>query len=235
MTRFAPARMLAGLAALAAAVAGPLVAPAHAALGLSKVIVDLRPDAPPRDDIELWNEGSERLYVVVEPAEVTDPGQPGEGRRASPDPAETGLLVTPQKLVLEPNERKLVRIAAVAERPRTDRVYRVTIKPVAGPVTAEQTALKVFVGYAALVLYRPEVLDGTVTGTRKGRQLVLRNAGNTNVELAQGRQCAADGTACRDLGSTRLYAGAEWTVALPYDTVAEFTAQVGDRSTKLTF
>jgi len=222
---------LISLAGLALAHAQPAVA----GLSLSKVIVDLGPDAPPRDDIELWNDGKERLYVVVEPAEVTDPGLPSEGRRASADPQVTGLLVTPQKLVLEPDERKLLRIAAVAERPARDRIYRVTIKPVAGPISADQTALKVFVGYATLVIYRPQHLDGTVTASRSGRQLTLRNAGNTNVELAQGEQCDKAGQNCRDLGSNRLYPGADWTVALPYDTPARFTVQVAGRSDRRAF
>ena len=219
----------------AAAVLGFASSPVQAGLVLSKVILDLKPDAPARDDIELWNDGKERLYVAVEPAEVTDPGRAAEGRHASPDPAVTGLLVTPQKLVLEPDERKLVRVAAVADRPAQDRVYRVTIKPVAGPVTAEKTANKVYIGYAVLVLYRPQVLDGTVTARRNGRELVLHNAGNTNVEMAEGRQCDAAGRNCRELGANRLYPKADWTVALPYDTPAQFNVHLGDTVKKQTF
>ena len=215
------------IAALSALAAGLLASPASAGLMLSKVILDLGPESAPRDDIELWNDGAERLYVVAEPSEIVDPGLPTQLRRTSPDPAVTGLLVTPQKLILEPGEHKLVRIAAVAARPARDRVYRVTIKPVAGAVSAEQSALKLYVGYDALVLYRPEQPRADLTATRNGRQLTIHNGGNTNVELAQGRQCDAGGQDCQDLPANRLYAGADWTISVPFTTPVTFRTWTG--------
>lgn len=227
MTSFRP-RSIAFAPALALAlVAANLATPASAGLMLSKVILDLGPDSAPRDDIELSNDGAERLYVVAEPSEIVDPGLPTQARRTSGDPAVTGLLVTPQKLILEPGEHKLVRIAAVAARPPRDRVYRVTIKPVAGPVTADQSALKLFVGYDALVIYRPDQPAEALSATRSGRQLTIHNGGNTNVELAQGRQCDAAGQDCRDLPANRLYAGADWTIATPFTTPVTFRTHRG--------
>jgi len=216
------ARLAAPLAAGAALAAGLVASPASAGLMLSKVILDLGPDSAPRDDIELWNDGGERLYVVAEPSEIVDPGLPTEQRRTSPDPGVTGLLVTPQKLILEPGEHKLVRVAAVAARPAHDRVYRVTIKPVAGPISADQSALKLFVGYDALVLYRPDQPKAELSATRRGKQLTIHNSGNTNVELAQGRQCDPSGQDCRDLPANRLYPGADWTIAEPFTTPVTF-------------
>ena len=195
---------------------------ASAGLMLSKVIIDLGPDSAPRDDIELWNDGTERLYVVAEPSEIIDPGLPTEQRKPSGDPAVTGLLVTPQKLILEPGEHKLVRIAAVTERPARDRVYRVTIKPVAGPVTADQSALKLFVGYDALVLLRPSDPRFDLSATHKGKQITIRNTGNTNVELAEGQQCDTAGQNCVELPANRLYPGAEWTISVPHDTPVSY-------------
>jgi len=213
--------------ALCAIAAGLLASPVSAGLMLSKVILDIGPESAPRDDIELWNDGAERLYVVAEPSEIADPGLPTQLRKPSPDPAVTGLLVTPQKLILEPGEHKLVRIAAVAARPARDRVYRVTIKPVAGPVSSDQSALKLFVGYDALVLYRPEQPRADLAATRNGRQLTIHNGGNTNVELAQGRQCDAGGQDCRDLPANRLYPGADWTIALPFTTPVTYRTWTG--------
>jgi Mat/Ecp fimbriae periplasmic chaperone len=221
-SRLARAALLTAAVALAAA-----SAPASAGLMLSKVILDLGPDSAPRDDIELWNDGAERLYVVAEPSEILDPGQPTELRKPSGDPAVTGLLVTPQKLIVEPGEHKLVRVAAIADRPAHDRVYRVTIKPVAGPVTADQSALKLYVGYDVLVLYRPAQPAADLAATRSGTRLTIRNRGNTNVELAQGRQCDAGGQNCRDLPANRLYPGADWTISLPYTTPVSYRTYTG--------
>lgn len=188
-----------------------LAGPASADLVLSQMVVDLPPNAPPRVDVEASNTGSERIYVVADPAEIVDPGKPGERRVASPDPAVLGLLVTPQRMILEPGERKLIRIAAVAPRTMRERIYRVTVKPVAGDVAAQATALKLLVGYDVLVMFRPMTLDGTVDGIRTGSTIALTNAGTTNVELYEGKQCDKDGKDCRPLPPKRLYAGVSWS------------------------
>ena len=198
--------------AVAIAATAALVAPPAAAnLVLNQAVVDLAPTAPPRADVEAWNNGTERMYVVAEPASIVDPGTPGERRVAGADPAESGLLVTPQKMILEPGERKLIRIAAVAPRGARDRVYRVTVKPVAGEVSAAASALKVLVGYDMLVIVRPATMTGEVSARRDGGTLVLTNAGTTSVEMYDGQQCGAGGGDCRTLPSRRLYAGASWS------------------------
>jgi hypothetical protein len=65
------------------------------------------------------------------------------------------------------------------------------------------------------VLVRPAAAHPSVTGTRTGNRLTLRNDGNVSVELVRGRQCDSSGKACRDLPGKRLYAGAQWTQTLP--------------------
>ncbi len=215
------------LPALAFAATVGLAAGARAEMVLSQVIVDLLPDKPPREDIEVWNDGDERMYVLAEPFEIRAAGTPAEQRVAVTDPELAGLLVSPTRLVLEPGERRTIRVAAIGERSATDRVYRVTIKPVAGAVTAESSALKVFVGYDTLVLVRPEALTGDLESARSGRTLTLRNAGNTAQELFDGRQCDAAGGDCRELPAKRLYPGAVWEQQLPFDTPVHYRSSIG--------
>ena len=130
-------------------------APAGANIVLSQVILDLVPGTPTAQDIEVWNNSSDRSYVIAEPTEVIAPGQPDERREANPNPEISGLLVTPQRMILEPGQRRLIRVSAVAPRRAQDRIYRVAIKPVAGDITASETALKLLIGYDVLVIYRP--------------------------------------------------------------------------------
>jgi len=216
------------LAALAAAATFGLGTAAHADMVLSQVIVDLLPGKAPREDIEVFNDGDERMYVLAEPFEIEHPGQPTEQRVAVPQTADAGLLVSPQRLVLEPGERRMIRVAALGPRPPSDRVYRVAIRPVAGAVEAGQSALKVFVGYDTLVLVRPDRITGDVEGLRNGRTLVLRNTGNTAQEMFDGQQCDAAGANCQPLPSKRLYPGANWEVPLPYDnSPVTYQASVG--------
>ena len=203
-------------------------APASAELVLDQAVVDLGPDKPPRFDIDASNTGTERIYVVAEPAEIVDPGKPGERRVGNPDPQALGLLVTPQKMILDPGEHKLVRIASIVPRSAVERIYRVTIRPVAGDVTARVTALKVLVGYDVLVIVRPTAMRAAVTGTRRGSTLVLRNDGTTNVEVYQGRQCDAKGADCKPLAARRLYAGAVWEQPIDPARPADYRIKAND-------
>jgi Mat/Ecp fimbriae periplasmic chaperone len=200
---------------------------ARAEMVLSQVIVDLVPGKPPRDDIEVWNDGSERMYVSAEPFQILAAGTPAEQRVPVQAPEAAGLLVSPQRLVLAPGERRTIRIAAIGERPAADKVFRVTIKPVAGAIAADQTALKLFIGYDALVIIRPNELTGDVEGTRTGRTLMLRNVGNTAQELFEGQQCNAEGRDCQNLPAKRLYPGAEWQLEVPFDTAVSFKTAIG--------
>jgi P pilus assembly chaperone PapD len=210
--------------------------PARAGIILSKVIVDMPADLPPREDIEVMNDGQERQYVVADPALIQEPGTLREKRIDSPDPTITGLLVTPQKLVLEPGERKLIRVALVAPRDDAERIYRLAIHPVAGSVEAENTALKVFVGYDILIIARPATVTGKLTATRTSTTtIVFHNGSNSSVEMSQGRQCDDAGSNCTPLPATRLYAGADWSVAIARDTSVKYKVQRGKLSTDEAF
>lgn len=223
MNRFPLYRALLLLAAVCTASA------AQAEMVLSQVIVDLNADKAPRDDIEVWNSGTERMYVQAEPFEIAAAGTDKEQRIAATDPEASGILVSPQRLVLAPGERRLVRIALLAERPASDRVYRVAIKPVVGEVTADTNAVKVLVGYDVLVIVRPETRSGDVVADRQGNTLILHNEGNTSQEIFQGRQCDASGNDCRALPAKRLYPGAAWEQTLPFDTPVSYKTAIANQ------
>lgn len=210
-------------------------APAHAELILSKVIIDLRAGDPPYHDLEVWNSGEERIYVVVSPSEIISAGMPDQTRVEHPDPTVSGLLVTPQRIVLEAQQRRLVRVSAVGPRRDKDRVYRVTVKEVAGEVTSETTALKILLGYDVLVIYRPPAVSGQITGTRDGRKLTLHNDSNTAQEIFDGKQCDTKGANCASLMATRLYPDANLEQELMFDTPVEYSVTYGDRVMKKQF
>lgn len=139
--------------------------------------------------------------------------------------------MSPQRLILQPGEHKVIRVAAITARGATDRIYRVTVKPVAGPVTAQVSALKLLVGYDALVIYRPAAPTGKLVGERNGDVLTLRNDGNTNVEIFEGKQCAAGGAApCAELPSKRIYAGQSWQQPLRGKGPVSYRVAVGNSS-----
>src|SRR6476469_2412758 len=97
---------------IVAALAVLLPTAANADLVLSELIVELQPGKLMRDDIEVWNNSSERMYVLIEPREIVRPSLPSQVDRKDPDPEKLGLLVEPNRMILEPRQRRLVRIAA---------------------------------------------------------------------------------------------------------------------------
>lgn len=196
---------------------------ARAEMVLSQVIVDVRPDDPSYKDIEVWNNGPERIFVSAQPFEIQSPGTPAERRVENPDPAVAGILVTPQKMVLEPDQRRIIRVSFITPRRDTDRVYRITIKEVSGGIESEKTALKVLLGYDVLAIYRPTTVTGQLFGKRLGRSFLIRNDSNTAQELFDGKQCDATGNNCKALLSSRLYPGATLEQELPYETPVEYS------------
>ncbi|MBW6530506.1 hypothetical protein KZ820_07135 [Sphingomonas sp. RRHST34] len=225
------ARLAAARLAAVSLTAIAIAPPAHANIVLSQVVVDFAAGSDLAQDIEVANDGKEVAYVAVAPFEITAPGTPEEGRTAIVDPEAGGLLVSPQRLILQPGERKPIRIAAIRPRAEADRVYRVTVKPVAGPVSAAVTALKLLIGYDVLVIQRPAAPAGRVVGRRDGETLLLRNEGNTNTELYDGKLCAdAIPANCRALPSRRLYSGATWSQPLPGPGRVSYQVAVGAAS-----
>jgi P pilus assembly chaperone PapD len=196
-----PRFTVAAAVALAAALAP---AAAQAQIVLSNLVVELSPGKDSRQDVEVLNNGSERAYVAVEPAEIVNPGTPAEARRSDPDPEKLGLLVAPSRMILEAGQRKLIRIAELAAPGDRERIYRVTVKPVVGPISSDQSGLKLLIGYDVLVLVRPAQPRPSVTVTRAGDTVTFVNDGNVSVELEQGRQCDPTDKLCSDLRQEAL-------------------------------
>ena len=209
--------------------------PASADLVLSELIVDLQPGRQVRDDLEIWNNSPERSYVSIEPREILNPSLPSESVRKDPDPQKLGLLVSPARMILEPGQRKLVRVASLSADLTREHIYRVTVKPVVGGIKSDDTGLKVVIGYDVLVLVRPAEAMPHVTGVRKGRALTFSNSGNVSVELVDGQQCKTLHKDCTQLAGKRLYPGGSWTVQLPSDLPAEYVLKSPGHRDRVTY
>lgn len=210
-------------------------AAAHGELVLSELIVELQPGKHVRDDLEVWNNAPERAYVAVEPREIINPSLNSQRDRRDPDPEKLGLLVSPSRMILEPGERRLLRIASLAPGSDQEHVYRVTVKPVVGGVDAKDSGLKLLVGYDVLVLVRPAQPVTNVSAVRIGKKLTFKNMGNVSVEIVDGKQCNASQAECTKLPGKRLYAGTSWTAELGSDGPAEYTLKSPGRTDRKVF
>ena len=209
-------------------------APAGAELAVSQLIVELKPGPSRAQDIELFNDSPDRNYLTIEPREIVDPGTSRERPVVSPDPEKLGILVSPRRLVLEPGQRRTMRIARIGPEGPAERVYRVTVKPVVGGVEGE-TGLKLLVGYDLLVLVRPAIVRPALEASRDGSRLAMTNRGNSSVELIDGRQCDVAARDCGALPGKRLYAGASWEQTLPRPGPGEYRVRSADGISSIKF
>ncbi len=198
------------------------VTAASAELAVSQLIVELTPFRSRTADIEIYNDSNERRYVSVEPREILNAGLSVESSLLTPDPEKLGLLVSPTRLVMEPRQRRRLRIAAIGPAHEQERVYRVTVKPVTGEINGPESGLKLLIGYDLLVLVRPLKSKLGVEINRSGSLLNIVNRSNASVELADGQQCQQNANQCQQLPSKRLYAGASWQQTLPLPTAGQY-------------
>lgn len=199
--------------------------PALAQIAVYPVIIDLPPTDLQRADFTVENPTTERVFVEVEPARVNAPGNPDEARLVATNPQELGLLTSPPRMVLEAGEKRLVRVAALDPPGEAERVFRVSVKPLVGEITGEQSGLKVLVGYDLLVIQRPSSPTAALDWEDRGSELVIRNVGNSNVQLVNGRACYVGQRAddCASLGSERLYANNKVTITKELGQIVSYT------------
>ena len=212
--------------------------PVSANMVLSDAIVHFEPGKPLRKDVEVQNPSSENLYVEITPAIVSEPGTENEERIAITDPRESGLLVTPNKIVVPPGGRKLVRLVSLEPLGDKERVYRVTFKPVVGDLESEQIGIKILIGYEVLLLMQPAAPEPNLVVKRDGKTLSFANKGNTNVLLREGKQCpssSSNSDNCESLRGKRLYPGNSWSIELPLDKPVEYQMSIGTKNSVKTY
>lgn len=214
--------------AAAALVCSYIVAwPASAHLSIDKLWVEFEEGDRERNDLIIRNDSEDRYYVSIAVSEVLQPGTENETRVTEADPERLGLLVTPNKLVLEPGAIRSIRLVSLNSGLTSDRVYRVLISPQVGAIKtasgvdeARGIAIKMLAAYDVLVVDRPTQRSSDIIAERDAGALTLRNQGNTNVLLAGGSVCPAsvgnapDEGRCRAIAARRLYAGNLTTVEL---------------------
>ncbi|MEM7121949.1 MAG: fimbria/pilus periplasmic chaperone [Pseudomonadota bacterium] len=225
---------LAALAFAAMALAAMPMGSAQAQLSVSEMIVDMSaPDN--RRDLTVTNNGDETMYVAVEIKEFINPGMPDQTEIEHRSPEDTGLLVSPSKMVLGAGERAVVRMAVIERPDAGDRVFQVTVKPVLGEEDTQTTMIRMLIAYGVLVIVRPEELMPEFNVQRSGQMLLIENSGNTMVEFAYGQQCDTAGNGCVELPSKRVYPGGTWQVDLAYDTPAEYRVTSGGETEVRTY
>lgn len=208
-----------------------LCAPITAAdMLIDNSIIYFEPGKPHRQDITVRNTGKSPLYIKVTSSVVHAPGTDQQSRKKAINPKQSGLLVSPNKLVVPPGGRKLIRFVNLQPSRDREGVYRVVIEPVVGKIQAQENAVKVMIGYEILVLAQPKTSKPNLTAQRNGKTLTLSNDGNVNIYLFRGKQCPqnnSENEQCTTLRDKRLYPGNQWQLSLAEDAPVQFQLATG--------
>lgn len=200
--------------------------PASAQLAIDKLWLDFDGEKTPRADILIRNESKDRYYIEVVASEIVAPGSEQEARVEEADPEKLGLLVTPNRLVVDPGMMRSIRIVSINSGLTKDRVYRVKILPKVGDVIAPDAgegdrgmAIKMIAAYDVLVVARPGRGKAELAVNRTPTEIDIANNGNTNVLLFDGEACTPatepdQKESCEKVESRRMYAGTTWKIPI---------------------
>lgn len=142
--------------------------------------------------IKVRNEGDAPLYLQVALAQVSNPGMTPERKVMLRNLPQPGMLATPEKLVLGPNQSREIHLTSLSE-PQQEALYRLYITPttafsVTNPPREKIAAPMSFsVGYGVLVRHMPAE-EAQKTGWRwrcEGQQIALTNTGNVRLRLSE--------------------------------------------------
>ena len=211
---------------------------AKADLALNNSILYFEPGEPNHQDVEVENLGDAPLYIQITPRVVRNPGTEQQTREEYDDPTKAGLLVSPNKLVVPPKGRKLLRFVNLNPDASEERVYRVSVTPVVGELNASETGVKVVIAYEVLVLVHPKNGVVDLVHQRQGKSLTIENKGTRNVLVRKGVQCPegeTDETQCDNIPGKRLYPGNRWQTELPQDSPIKVYLSEGTQHTVKVF
>jgi P pilus assembly chaperone PapD len=196
---------------------------------LSRNIINFLPGEAPRIDIYVANPDDETLYVEVEVLEVRNPGTEEETRTPVKNPSQVDFLVTPNKFIVPPGNRKLVRFVNIGGHAEEERIFRINLVPKSPPMEATQNAIRLVVGYQVLALIAPAEETQDLKVYRDGTSVTVANQGKASVLFRNGVQCETEedlldrpDERCSGLEPRRIYPGNVWEFDLPYDAPFEF-------------
>lgn len=214
-----------------------LASTSQGAMVIDRAVITFSPDDSPREDLVVSNPDDEPLFIDIEVLTVSHPGTGVEERKVVKDPESIGLIATPRRMMVPPGGQRIVRLVNLNGHEDRERVYRVNLNPVSGPVESEQMGVRILVGYQLLVFAEPRERDVKLEGKRQGRELTLFNAGNVNIVAQNSEQCPPSPTPgeCETVKGRRLYPGNTTVLDLPYDAPVTLSFASGDKSFRRTF
>jgi len=204
---------------------------AIAAITVNKTMMYFNAGESNKQDVIVYNRGTQPAYVKTEIFEVFNAGTPQEQRKKATDLGNLKLLISPNKMMIPAKGRSNIRFSYLGDHQK-ERVFRINVTPVVGKIKSDKgMAIKVLVAYQILMIVAPDNARATISHTRQGNSLLFKNNGNNNVLLSHAKLCLTEKTPseqCKEIKqSKRLYAGNQWKVKVPHGQFIEFKMSNG--------
>jgi P pilus assembly chaperone PapD len=218
--------------------------PGNADIVVDESIIVMGDAAQSKRDVTVYNnDESANLYLEVTPFEVYNPGEENESLEPLSLNSNPEFLVSPNRAIIPPGSPSILRLLNLQTENDEERIYRINLVPAVPPMElqppgtqAVASALQVVVAYQILVIILPSNPQALVAASRQGNAATFSNAGNSNYLLTEGEQCnPADPRECVALESRRIYAGNSWTLELPFDGPARYTARTQEGTSSVEF
>lgn len=210
---------------------------AQAAISVFPLSVEFSSQGSRRQHISVVNNGDKTAYIQVIPYRVEGLGTKDEKRIEVKDLRELGLLVSPQKIKMDPKSRRNIRVVLLQPQGDKERVYSLVVKPVTGKLIAKRTGVRVVVAYGVRILVRPKDLQLNVNAKRQGMKVIVENIGNTKARIAKVMQCDAAGQDCQALEKPirkDLYPNASFEFSVDKAQPVTFTISAEKQEKKIT-
>ncbi len=217
--------------------------------GMADIVVDesiivYKDPAQTKYDVTVYNnDESANLYLEVTPFKVANPGESNETLEPLDYDSAPEFLVSPNRAIVAPDSPSILRLLNLKNDGNEERVYRINLIPAIPPLELQPSGepavasmLQVVVAYQILVIILPTDPVAVISKDRQGNAATFSNTGNANYLLTDGEQCdPANPSMCVALESKRIYPGNSWTLELPFNGPASYTARTHEGSYPVAF
>lgn len=156
-------------------------------------------------------------------------------------PFDAGIHFNPNKFILEESgnflDTKTISILNLNVNLNKERVFRLKTYPVVSGFKSNNktSGIKILMQYEVLILIQPDnpILKYSIDYSDK--KLTIKNNGNSNFLLDKIEQCDKNNENCYELAPKRIYADAEYSFSLKYNTEVKSIVDFGGDRETITF
>lgn len=207
-----------------------IILPLAAQFSVNPMLINFFPSGAQYQDVRIFNQGAKTLYLNITALKIQNPGLPTQKEIAfsHQNPYDFGLVVSPKAMVLEAHQARLLRVMILHPDMKHETVYFVNIIPAQGEMEFidsgkhmphVQLGMQIIMGFQLKVFVRPKLALPALSIQQKGKDVYLKNTGNTNILIQEVRYCKTAKEAYEDCSLLpqvkRLYAGNDWHFQLP--------------------